>query len=79
MHYVYFIRSLQDATKTYVGYTTSVEQRLETHNSGRSVHTKRYMPWTLIAYVAFNSEAKAREFERYVKVGSGHAFAKKKF
>ena len=79
MHYVYFIRSLKDPSKTYVGYTTSVEQRLETHNAGSSVHTKRDRPWTLIAYIAFDSESKARGFEKYVKVGSGHAFAKKRF
>lgn len=32
----------------------------------------------LITYVAFSDEQKALDFEKYVKVGSGYAFAKKR-
>lgn len=78
MYYVYLIKSLKDSTKAYIGYTSNLEQRLETHNSGGSIHTKDYKPWQLITYVAFSSELKAIAFEKYIKVGSGHAFAKKR-
>ena len=79
LYYVYFLRSVKDFSKTYIGYTINVQQRLDVHNSGGSVYTKQDKPWKLIAYVAFESEQKALEFEKYIKVGSGHAFAKKRF
>ncbi len=79
MYYVYFLRSTKNPSKTYIGYTTNLRQRLETHNSGGSVYTKDERPWILVAYIAFDSEEKALAFEKYIKVGSGHAFAKKRF
>ena len=79
MYFVYFIQSLKHLSKTYVGYTENIEQRIETHNSGGSVYTREGRPWKLITYVAFSSKDKAVEFEKYVKIGSGYAFAKKRF
>ncbi len=79
MYYVYFIRSLIDQNKTYVGYTTNLKERLIKHNEGGSVHTRSDKPWKLISYIAFDTKAKALSFEKYIKVGSGHAFAKKRF
>ncbi len=78
-YYVYFLRSLNNSSKSYIGYTTNLKQRLETHNSGGSPHTKKYRPWKLIAFVGFDSEEKAIAFEKYIKVGSGNAWAKKRF
>ncbi len=78
MHYVYFLKSLKDTSKTYVVYTTNIEQRLETHNAGGSIYTQNFRPWQLVTYIAFNTEKKALAFERYIKVGSGYAFAKKR-
>ena len=63
---------------TYVGYTHNLVQRYKAHNSGESIHTKKYRPWKLVMYLAFDSETQARDFEKYIKVGSGHAFAKKR-
>ncbi len=79
MHYVYLLRSLNNPSKTYIGYTTNLKQRLETHNSGGSIYTKENRPWKLVMYLAFDSEEKAKNFEKYIKVGSGYAFAKKRF
>ena len=78
MHYIYLIRSLKDPSQTYVGRTINLNQRLETHNSGGSVHTKMNRPWKLVMYLAFDSQEKATAFEKYIKIGSGHAFAKKR-
>ena len=78
-YYVYFIQSINDLSKTYIGYTTNLRERLETHNSGGSIHTKSFRPWKLITCVMFDSEDKAKNFEKYIKVGSGNAFAKKRF
>jgi putative endonuclease len=78
MYYVYLLRSINDPTKTYIGWTINVEQRLETHNSGGSIHTSAFKPWKLISYVALDTETKARALEKYLKIGSGYAFAKKR-
>jgi putative endonuclease len=40
---------------------------------------RKYKPWKLMTYIAFNNVAKAIEFERYLKSGSGRAFGKKHF
>jgi hypothetical protein len=47
------------------------------HNSGGSVHTVRDRPWTLLAAVEFANPHSAVRFERYLKSGSGRAFAKR--
>jgi predicted GIY-YIG superfamily endonuclease len=78
MYYVYLIESLSATRKRYVGITTNVEQRLREHNAGKSPHTSKFKPWKLITYVAFTDRGKAEAFERYLKSGSGHAFARKR-
>ena len=75
--YVYLIESLSAQRERYVGMTTDLKQRLREHDQGKSSHTKKFSPWKLITYVAFTNRAKAESFERYLKSGSGHAFAKK--
>lgn len=40
--------------------------------------TKAHMPWKLVWYGAFDSEKQARDFELYLKTGSGKAFAYKR-
>jgi putative endonuclease len=78
MFYVYLIRSLVFPNQIYVGITGNLKQRLKTHNSGGSIHTLKYKPWELITYIGFKKEMKARQFEKYLKSGSGRAFAKKR-
>jgi putative endonuclease len=72
------LKSLAVQRKRYVGLTTNLKQRLQDHNTGKSLHTAKLRPWKLITYVAFSNQAKAKAFERYLKSGSGHAFAKKR-
>jgi predicted GIY-YIG superfamily endonuclease len=40
-----------------------------------SSHTKKYMPWKLVTYLAFSDKYAALDFETYIKKGSGQAFA----
>jgi predicted GIY-YIG superfamily endonuclease len=75
MHYVYLIESVHAREQHYVGQTSDLKRRLADHNAGRSLHTSRYKPWNLACYVGFASEQKALAFEKYLKSGSGHAFA----
>jgi predicted GIY-YIG superfamily endonuclease len=78
MYYVYLIKSVSFPDQTYVGYTADLDERLQKHNQHSSLHTKKYAPWILVSYIAFDSKQKALDFEKYIKVGSGYAFAKKR-
>ena len=79
MHYVYLIRSINNPDRRYVGLTDDLRKRLSDHNGGRSVHTAGDRPWELVVYTAFADLGSARKFERYLKIGSGHAFARRHF
>jgi predicted GIY-YIG superfamily endonuclease len=78
MHYVYLLQSEAAGPRRYVGLTSNLKKRIADHNAGKSAHTSKYCPWTLTTYVAFSDVRKAESFERYLKSGSGHAFAKKR-
>jgi predicted GIY-YIG superfamily endonuclease len=47
------------------------------HNAGKSPHTAKYVPWKLVVVIRFDNDAKAHAFERYLKQGRGHAFARR--
>jgi putative endonuclease len=79
MHYVYIIRSISQPSERYIGITNDIEARLKKHNAGGSPHTSKHMPWKLETVIGFSEKPKAHAFERYLKSGSGFAFAKKHF
>jgi len=78
MFYVYMLQSESHADQRYTGFTTDLQARFKKHNEGASIHTAKFRPWRLVAYFAFENERKAREFEFYLKSGSGKAFASKR-
>ena len=78
MHYVYLLESEAVIGERYVGLTSDFKHRLAAHNAGQSPHTSKFRPWRLVTYIAFSDQGKAEAFERYLKNGSGHAFAKKR-
>ncbi|MEK7576800.1 MAG: GIY-YIG nuclease family protein [Patescibacteria group bacterium] len=77
MYYVYILKSLKDDSK-YVGTTTDLKKRLAAHNSGGNKYSSSKKPFRLIWYCAFSDEKKAYDFEKYLKSGSGFAFARKR-
>ncbi len=79
MHYTYVIESLSDPGRLYRGSSTDVEARLVAHNAGKCKHTAKFRPWKLKLCIAFETKDLAQGFERYLKSGSGHAFAKRHF
>jgi putative endonuclease len=76
MKMVYILESLL-GEHFYVGITDDVPARLLKHNAGEVPHTSKYRPWRLKTYIAFSDEKQAFAFEKYLKSGSGRAFAKK--
>ena len=77
--FVYVLRSDVDPTQHYVGITTDVDERLEGHNHGPSGYTRAHRPWSVVVSLEFPTERQAVRFERYLKSGSGRAFAKRHF
>ena len=79
MHYVYILRSEVEPDRHYVGLTSDPNRRLAEHNEGKSIHTNKFKPWKKVVEIGFDDPAKATAFEKYLKSGSGRAFAKKHF
>jgi len=75
---VYLLESETAQGERYVGVTFDLKRRIAEHNGGKSSHTAKFLPWRIVTYVAFSNQAKAASFERYIKSGSGHAFASKR-
>ena len=78
MYYVYLLESIPGPNRHYVGFTENLRQRLVAHNEGKLPTTAPHCPWRVMTYVAFSSKKQALAFEKYLKSGSGHAFAKKR-
>ena len=78
MQYVYILRSLADPDRHYVGTTIDLKARLTAHNAGAVSHTSKFIPWRIKTYLAFDDEAQAWAFEKYLKTASGRAFARKR-
>jgi len=76
VYYTYIIQSQKNKTK-YTGATENLRQRFKEHNAKKVKTTKSKAPYDLIWYCAFQEKLKAYDFERYLKTGSGIAFAKK--
>jgi len=77
MYYTYILKSSKSGI-LYYGYTENLKRRLIEHNSGKSAFTKGHLPWKLVWYCAFEEERKAKDFELYLKSGSGKAFVYKR-
>jgi len=74
---VYVLKSDADPTRHYTGLTSNLSGRLEAHNAGRVPHTADGKPWIIDVIVEFSDERRAVAFEKYLKSGSGCAFAKR--
>lgn len=76
---VYILRSQSDPARYYTGVTGDLRARLDDHNAGRCPHTAKARPWAVDVIVKFTDERRALAFERYLKSGSGVAFANRHF
>ena len=78
MKFVYILQDVATGEHLYTGVTEDVQARLAKHNAGDVSHTAKFRPWKLRTFVAFTDDALAVAFERYLKSGSGRAFARKR-
>jgi len=77
MFYAYVLESVAKPGEFYRGHTDDLAQRVAEHNAGKCSHTSKFKPWKVKFYAAYETILFAQEFERYLKSGSGHAFAKR--
>jgi len=77
---VYILHSIRQPDERYIGSTgLPLRARLARHNSGTVPSTARCRPWAVTTAIWLPDSAKARALERYLKSGSGRAFAKRHF
>ena|SRR3989344_7180801 len=77
MHYTYILLSSKSHI-FYFGSTNNLKSRFALHNKGEIKSTRSHIPWKLVWYGGFDTEKQARDFELYLKSGSGKAFAYKR-
>ena len=64
--YVYLLRS-ETTGLFYLGWTTSLQRRLDQHNGGANHSTRSRGPWELLGYETHASPETARRRERFLK------------
>jgi predicted GIY-YIG superfamily endonuclease len=79
MFYTYILESVATPGEFYRGHTDDLKRRLAEHNAGKCLHTSKFKPWRVKFYAAFETLELAQKFEKYLKSGSGHDFAKRHF
>lgn len=77
MYYTYILLS-KTKHKFYFGSAKDLQRRFALHNEGKVQSTKCGIPWKLVWYGGFITEKEARDFEQYLKNGSGKSFAYKR-
>ncbi|MCA9392377.1 GIY-YIG nuclease family protein [candidate division WWE3 bacterium] len=70
-YYVYVLQSIKDKS-LYIGFTEDLKRRLNEHNSGKNISTKKSLPHKIIFYEAFLDKSDALNREKYLKSGWGH-------
>ena len=77
--FVYVLKTTAGMLRFYIGLSSDAKARLADHNAGHCPHTASRRPWELHVVIEFSDEGRAIRFERYLKSGSGRAFAKRHF
>ena len=78
-YYVYILRDVTTGMHHYTGVTHDLQERLAMHNAGHVPHTSKFAPWYIETAIAFRDKEKAFAYERYLKTGTGRAYAIKHF
>ncbi len=75
---MYTVYVLYSATyqKTYVGFTSNLEQRMLSHNELGKGWTKRYRPWRVLYTEKYKVKREAMRREKELKTGKGRDFIK---
>ena len=77
MFYTYILQN-KKGNELYIGYTENLKKRLEEHNQGLNLSTKRYAPWKIIYYEACINMRDAKRREEYLKTTQGGRLLKRR-
>lgn len=66
MYCTYILKSKNHAV-TYVGMTNDLQRRINEHNQGKSMFTRRYAPWKVIYVERFETKEQAISREKFYK------------
>lgn len=78
MYYVYILKN-KITGEHYTGFSADLKTRMQSHKAKAVKTTKGFGEYDLVWYSAFQNKSKALAFEKYLKHGSGHAFARRRF
>lgn len=74
---VYFLKSKSNTSKTYVGFTSDLINRVKSHNFlSEKGYTRNFRPWEVIYLEFYTSKADAMKREKVLKTGVGREFLK---
>ena len=77
MFYAYVLKSINH-DYYYKGHCQDLEKRLAQHNSGMTASIKPYIPFEVVYYETFLTEAQAINREKYFKSSAGRRYLKSK-
>jgi predicted GIY-YIG superfamily endonuclease len=77
LRFVYVLKNSDQPPSYYSGLTSDPAERLKAHNQRNGHHTSGHGPWQIDVLIEFADESRAIRFERYLKSGSGGAFAQR--
>jgi predicted GIY-YIG superfamily endonuclease len=75
LRFVYVLKNSDQPPLYYTGLTSDPVERLKAHNQRNGHHTSGHGPWHFDVVIEFADAARAVKLERYLKSGSGNAFA----
>ncbi len=67
INYFTYILFSNKLNQYYIGSTNNIERRLNDHNTGRSKHTSKGMPWNIVFTKEFESRTDAVRLEISIK------------
>lgn len=74
MFYTYILYS-REYNKTYVGYTSNLEGRLQAHNHPQNKGwTHKFQPWEILYFEEYATKSEAMKREKELKTGKGRDF-----
>ena len=76
MTYTVYILYSEKFNKHYTGFSSNVEERLNSHNNYGKDWTAKYRPWKRIYTKEFNTKSEAMQHEKWLKTGVGREFIK---
>ena len=72
--YIVYVLYSRNHDKLYVGYTSNLSNRMESHNETGRGYTKRYRPWVVIYTEEYSDRSEAMKREKELKGGQGRSW-----